>query len=37
VALCDLAENYSFALQDEAQGFHWNKAQATIHPFVIYF
>jgi hypothetical protein len=31
VALCDSAENYSFVLQDEAQGFHWNNAQATIH------
>jgi hypothetical protein len=37
VVLCDFAENYSFILQDEAQGFHWNSAQATIHPFVIYF
>jgi hypothetical protein len=37
VVLCDFAENYSFILQDEAQGFHWNNAQATIHPFVIYF
>jgi hypothetical protein len=37
VVLCDFAENYSFILQDEAQGFHWNNAHATIHPFVIYF
>jgi hypothetical protein len=37
VVLCDFAKNYSFVLQDEAQGFHWNNAQATIHPFVIYF
>jgi hypothetical protein len=37
VVLCDFAENYSFDLQDGAQGFHWNTAQATIHPFVIYF
>jgi hypothetical protein len=37
VVLCDFAENYSFVLQDEAQGFHWNNAKATIHPFVIYF
>jgi hypothetical protein len=34
--LCDFAENYSFILQDEAQGFHWNNAQATIHISVIY-
>jgi hypothetical protein len=37
VVLCDFAENYSFVLQDEAQGFHWNSSQATIHPYVIYF
>jgi hypothetical protein len=24
-------------LKDEAQGFHWNNAQATIPPFVTYF
>lgn len=37
IVLCDFAENYSFVLQDAAQGFHWNNAQATIHPFVIYY
>jgi hypothetical protein len=37
VVLCDFAENYCFVLQDEAQGFHWNNAQATIHKFVILF
>jgi hypothetical protein len=37
VVLCNFAENYSFILQDEAQGFHRNNAQPTIHPFVIYF
>jgi hypothetical protein len=41
VVLCNFAENYSFVLQDGAKGFHWNNAQATIHPsihpFVIYF
>jgi hypothetical protein len=36
VGLCDFAENYSFILQDESKGFHWNNAQATIHSFVIY-
>jgi hypothetical protein len=36
VVLSNFAENYSFVLQDEAHGFHWNNAQATIHPFVIY-
>ena len=33
----DFSENYSFVLQDAAQGFHWNNAQATIHPFVAYY
>ena len=30
------SENYSFVLQEAAQGFHWNNAQATIHPFMAY-
>jgi hypothetical protein len=29
--------NYSLVLQDDAQGFHWNNAQATIHPFLFNF
>lgn len=33
----DFAENYSFIIQNAAQGFHWNNSQATIHPFVIYY
>ena len=33
----NFAENYSFVLQDAAQGFHWNNSQATIHPFVAYY
>ena len=33
----NLSENYSFVLQDAAQGFHWNNSQATIHPFVAYY
>ena len=33
----DFSENYSFVLQDAAQGFHWNNTQATIHPFVAYY
>lgn len=37
LVLCDFAENYSFAIQDEVQGFHWNNSQATIHPFVAYY
>jgi hypothetical protein len=30
IVLCDFAENYSFILQDEAQGFHWNNTHATL-------
>jgi hypothetical protein len=37
VVLHDFAENCSFILQDEAQGYHWNNAQATIHHFTTYF
>ena len=33
----DFSENYSFVLQDAVQGFHWNNAQTTIHPFVVYY
>ncbi|XP_033127584.1 uncharacterized protein LOC117125231, partial [Anneissia japonica] len=35
--LLDFAENYSFVVQDAVQGFHWNNAQATLHPFVVYY
>ena len=37
LVVCDFAENYSFIIQDEVQGFHWNNSQATIHPFVAYY
>jgi hypothetical protein len=37
IVLCDLAENYSFILQDEVQGFYWNSARAAIDPFAIYY
>ena len=30
----DFAENFSFVVQGPAEAFHWNSAQATIHPFV---
>ena len=33
----DFAQNYTFVCQDAAQSFHWNNAQATIHPFVAYY
>ncbi|GBM76603.1 hypothetical protein AVEN_13304-1 [Araneus ventricosus] len=35
--LCDFSENYSFVLLDEAQSYHWNSSQATVHPFVVFF
>jgi len=37
VVSADFSENYTFVLQDAAQGFHWNNARATIHPFVVYY
>ena len=37
VVIGDFSENYSFVLQDAAQGFHWNNSQATIHPLVAYY
>ena len=36
LVIADFAENYSFVLQDEVQGYHWTISQATIHPFVVY-
>ena len=37
IVCADFSENYAFIIQDAAQGFHWNNAQATIHPFVVYY
>jgi len=37
LVIADFSENYSFVLQDAAQGFHWNNSQATLHPFVAYY
>ena len=37
VVVADFSENYSFVVQDAAQGMHWNNSQATIHPFVVYY
>ena len=34
LVLLDCSEDCSFVLQEAAQGFHWNNAQATIHPVV---
>ena len=36
IVLLDFAENYSFVIQDAAQGFHWDNSQCTLHPFVLY-
>ena len=32
----DFSENYSFVIQDAAQGYHWDNSQCTLHPFVVY-
>ena len=37
IVLLDFSENYSFVIQDEVSGFHWNNNHATIHPFLIYY
>ena len=37
LVICDFSENYSFLLQDAAQGFHRNNSQAAIHQFVAYY
>lgn len=35
--LDDLAENFTYVVQDEIQGYHWVNDQSTMHPFVLYF
>jgi hypothetical protein len=37
IVLGDFAENYKFVIQDEIQGFHWNKQTCTLHPIVLYY
>ena len=37
VFILDFADNYSFVAEDCAKSYHWNNAQATIHPFVLYY
>lgn len=37
ILLLDFAENFSFIIQDEIQGFHWENSQCTVHPFVMYY
>ena len=36
IVLGDFAENYKFLVQDDAQGYHWNQQQCSLHPVVIY-
>ena len=36
IILLDFAENYHYIVQDEIQGYHWNKDQCTLHLVVIY-
>ena len=33
----DFAENVSFTVQGEIQGYHWNKQQCSLHPIVLYY
>ena len=33
----DFAQNYSFVVQDEIQGYHWNNSQCTLYPVVVYY
>ena len=37
IILLDFVENYSFLVQDEVQGYHWQKSQATLHPLCCYY
>lgn len=37
IIVCDFSENYSFIVQDAAEGFHWENSQCTVHPFVVYY
>ena len=37
IIILDIAENYSFLVQDAIQGYHWENSQATLHPFCAYY
>ena len=37
IILLDFVENCSFLVQDEVQGYHWEKSQATLHPLCCYY
>ena len=32
LVLGHFAQNYSFVVEDEIQGYHWNNSQCTLHP-----
>ena len=36
IILFNFSLNYSFVAQDEVHGYHWNNAQATLHPLFVY-
>ena len=36
IVLMYFAENFSFVVQDEVQGFHWDHSQAALHPSAVY-
>ena len=35
--LMDFSENFSFYIQDEAQGYHWTHNSCTVHPVGCYY
>jgi len=37
IVLLDFSENYSFVIQDEAQSYHWNNTQCSLHPALVYY
>ena len=34
--MLDFSENYSCIIQQEAQGYHWNRASCSLYPLVVY-
>ena len=37
IAVGDFSENYSFVIQDAAQGVHWSNSSCTLHPWICYY
>ena len=33
----EILQNFSFVVQDEIQGYHWNNQQCGLHPTVLYY